>query len=312
MWQLVKEHPTAVLVALFAHLFLLAFFIVNVDWHRDEAGENAADPIHAEAVFDPAMIKAMQAQLPKKQPPPPPPEPEKKVEPEPPKPVEKPDPEVEKRAAALELKKQEEVKRKAEAERKKQEEVKRKAEAERKKQEEAKRKAEAERKKQEEAKRKAEAERKKQEEAKRKAEAERKKKEEARRRALAEKKRIEAERAAEAQRLADELAREEAAMAAAAEQRKLRGLRNSYILAIKQRVQSKWLRPPGSSPNFSCQVKVRQTPNGTVLKVDVASSSTCDEAMRESVKRAVIKADPLPRAKDRRVFDSNIVFTFEP
>ena len=95
-------------------------------------------------------------------------------------------------------------------------------------------------------------------------------------------------------------------------QRRLQGLRADYILAIKQKVQSRWLRPPGSAASFSCVVRVRQSPGGMVLKVDVQPSPSCDPDMQQSVERAVRKAEPLPKPKDSALFERNINFTFEP
>lgn len=322
MWKLVKEHPTAVIVAVLAHLALVAFFVVNIDRKQQLVGEGGVEPIKAEAIIDPSLMPAAEPKAPE-----PPPEPE-------------PDPEEEQRkleeerrqaeleeqkrqqeeaARQAELKKQkeeaekqalaekkaaEEQKRKAEALKKKKEEEARQAEIKRKKEAEAKRQAELKKKQEAEAKRKAELKKKQEAEKRRKAEAERKRKEEARRRAAQRK----AEAEAEARRLAEAQAREEQMLA----DRRLQGERNDYILAIKQRVQSKWLRPPGSSGNFSCKVRVTQAPGGLVLNVVVKPSASCDADMQQSVERAVMKADPLPKAPSKRVYERIINFTFEP
>ncbi len=69
MWELIRKHPRAVLVAAFIHLFLLAFFIVSVDWHRDVPAP--AQPIKARAIIDPKEVAELKKQIE-----PPPPEPE--------------------------------------------------------------------------------------------------------------------------------------------------------------------------------------------------------------------------------------------
>ena len=281
MWALIRQHPTAVLVAVLIHLFLLAFFVVNFDWHRPTGGQPQPAP----------------------EPPPQPTLEEQKAE------------QARQRELAEE-KRRAEARRKAEEARQKKlaEEKRRKAEEERKKKLEAekRRQAEEERRKKLEAekRRKAEEARKKKLEAerRRKAEAERKRKEaERRKRLAAEKRRREAERKAEQERLARMMASEEAALAAAALQRE----RNRYIAAIKRRVQSNWLRPP-DTPTGQCKVLVTQAPNGTILDVKVESSASCNPAMRQSVEKAVWRSDPLPRPPSRKVYERQIRFVFEP
>ena len=168
-------------------------------------------------------------------------------------------------------------------------EAKRKAEAEAKRQaeEEAKRQAEAEarRKAEEEAKRKAE------EEARRKAEAEAKRKAEAAARAKAAR---EAELAAQLQAERDQ-----------AELARVVGL-------IQAKVERNWIRPPGTA-GLKCQVRVRLGTNGSVLLVEVVSSSG-NTAFDRSVAAAVQKADPLPMpgSEGLRARFRDLQFIFEP
>ncbi len=307
MWALIRQHPTAVLVALLIHLLLLAFFVVNFDWHRPTGG--LPQPIEAVAVTDPSQVQALRQQM-AHPPPPQPPEPQT-APPEPPSP-----PAPEPRQEELARQQAAERQRQAEEERRKklEAEQRRKAEEERRKKLEAeqRRKAEEERRKKLEAeqRRKAEEERRKKLEAekRRKAEAERKRREAARRKRLAEERRRRAaEQKAEQERLAQMMASEEAALAAAALQRE----RNRYIAAIKRRVQSNWLRPP-DTPTGNCRVLVTQAPNGTILDVKVEPSPSCNPAMRQSVEKAVWRSDPLPRPPSRQVYERQIRFVFEP
>lgn len=172
-------------------------------------------------------------------------------------------------------------------------------EAERRAKEEAERQArlEAERKAREEAERQAriEAER------KAKAEAERKAREEAERRA-----RAAAEAEARRQAMAEALAAESAARA----ERELADERGRYVAAIKAHVEANWLRPPGAD-DIRCEVRVAQLPGGQI--VDFKLLESCgNEAVDRSVKQAIRKSDPLPRPPDRRVFERELIFTFEP
>jgi colicin import membrane protein len=318
MWDLIRQHPKSVLVAVLIHLFLLAFFIVSVDWHHEVPA--AAQPIRATMVMDAEKVSELKEQIKVEQPPEPEPEPEKDLE--------------EERKAQEAAKKQAEEQRRAEEEKQallqrqreeeqKQAELKRRQEAEKQKQAELKRRQEAEKKKQAELKRKQEAEKKKKAEAlKRKKEAEKKKRlaaEKKRKEAERKKKLAEEKRRKEEQRLrAAEMAAEEERMAAlfaeeqtSLERAQVAGLKNRYMAAIKSRVESRWLQPP-QGPAGSCKVRVKQASTGKVLDVQVLPSASCNEAMRQSVDKAVWRADPLPKAPDPRVFDREIEFTFEP
>lgn len=325
MWDLIKQHPKSVLVAVLIHLFLLAFFIVSVDWHHEVPA--AAQPIKATMVVDAKEVDRLKSQL-KPEPPEPP---EKQVEElkqqeeaerlEQARIEEQKRQEAEKQAALLQQ--QEEAKKKAELEKKQQQEkqrlaeVKRKKEAEKKKQAELKRKQEAERQKKlaEEKRKKAEAlKRKKEAERKKKLAAEKKRKAAERKKKLAEQKRRKeeerlraAEMAAEEERMAQLLAEDQSDL----EQARMAGLKSQYMAAIKSRVESRWLQPSGGVTG-SCEVKVKQASTGTVLDVQVLPSSTCNESMRQSVEKAVWRADPMPRAPDVKVFDREIKFIFEP
>ncbi len=95
------------------------------------------------------------------------------------------------------------------------------------------------------------------------------------------------------------------------ERAQVAGLRSQYMGLIKSRVESKWLQPAGGVTG-SCQVKVKQASTGKILDVQVLSSASCNETMRDSVEKAVWRADPLPKAPDPRVFDRELNFIFEP
>ena len=315
MWDLIRRHPRAVLVALLIHLLLLAFFIINVDWHRDTPA--AAQPIKARAIIDPKAVAELQKQIPDA--PEPPPEDEQKRQEQ--EAAEQERLEEEKKQAELarqraEEEQQAELKRKQEAERKKQADLQRKQEQEKKRLAEQKRKKLEEEKRKQAAEKKRLAEEKKRKEAERrkKLEAEKKRKEAERRKKLAEEKRRKEEERLRAQELALEEQRMNALFAeeqAELEQAQVAGLRSRYIGAIKSRVESRWLQPAGGVTG-SCEVKVKQASTGRVLDVQVLSSSTCSGMMRDSVEKAVWRADPLPKAPDSRVFEREINFIFEP
>ena len=161
------------------------------------------------------------------------------------------------------------------------------------------REAEVERQRQEEAERqrRAEAER------KRLAEIERKQKEEAERRKAAQEARDLAARESELQR---QLAEEEGRM-----QAENAGLLNQYAALIEQRIVRNWNRPPSARSGLDCEVKVAQTPTGTVLSVEVGKCNG-DAAVRQSIEAAVLRSSPLPPPPDPRLFERNLLLRFRP
>ena len=156
-----------------------------------------------------------------------------------------------------------------------------------------------------ERKRQVEVERQRQAEAERKrvAEIERKQKEEAERRKAAQEARDRATRESELQRqLAEEEGRMEAESA---------GLLNQYIAMIEQRVVRNWNRPPSARSGLECEVRVTQTPAGTVLSAQVGKCNG-DSAVRQSIEAAVLRSSPLPPPPDARLFERNLLLIFRP
>jgi colicin import membrane protein len=156
-----------------------------------------------------------------------------------------------------------------------------------------------------ERKRQAEEERQQRAEAERKrvAEIERKQKEEAQKRRAAEEARAQEVREAELQRQLEE---EEGRMSA-----ENSGLLNQYIAMIEQRIVRNWNRPPSARAGLECEVRVAQTPNGTVLSVQLGTCNG-DAAVRQSIEAAVMRSSPLPPPPDPRLFERNLVLVFKP
>lgn len=135
---------------------------------------------------------------------------------------------------------------------------------------------------------------------------------------LAAKRKIEQERkrkevAAAKQRAAEQALKEKLAeedrQLKAAQAARLKSLREKYMVSIRNRVRSKWIRPPSVKGNLSCKVGVQQIPGGEVVNVTVTS---CDggESFRRSVELAVYKASPLPSPSVADLFERDIEFTF--
>lgn len=156
-----------------------------------------------------------------------------------------------------------------------------------------------------ERKRQAEVEKQRQAEAERKrvAEIERKQQEEAQRRKAAEDARALAAREDELRRqLEEEEGRNQAASA---------GLLNQYIALIEQRIVRNWNRPPSARSGLECEIKVTQTPTGTVLSAQVGKCNG-DAAVQQSIEAAVLRSSPLPPPPDPRLFERNLLLIFRP
>lgn len=88
------------------------------------------------------------------------------------------------------------------------------------------------------------------------------------------------------------------------------GLLAQYQAALVAAINSKWTRPESIPVGAKCRLTIRQMVGGNVVSVEVAPPCAYDEAGRESVKRAVLKADPLPYAGFEDVFNRNLTITF--
>lgn len=296
MWKSIRENPRAVIYAVLMHLVLLVLLIIGLDWTPKVVRPPGVKvPIEAELVTEDPLkqIQERKQEEARKQ------EQQRRQE----------EKRAQEKAAA-------EAKAKAEAQAKQQAEAKAKAaaEAKQKAELEAKQKAEAEAKQkaaaEAKAKAAAEAKKKAEAEAKKKADAEAKKKAEAEAKKKAE---------AEAKRKAEEAARREAEaalqaqLAEEAEQRRALSELEKFIPYIQQKVQSNWIRPPGSPEGLVCVVNVRLIPGGEVTAARVVQSSG-DPVFDRSVESAVLKASPLPMPQDATLFKHfrEINFKFNP
>ncbi|WP_428103350.1 cell envelope integrity protein TolA [Candidatus Rariloculus sp.] len=140
--------------------------------------------------------------------------------------------------------------------------------------------------------------------AERRAEQERQRQEEERRRLQAEAEaREQAERERELQRL----------LAAEEERRRAEqaGLLGEYIRQIENRIQRNWIRPVTATADLECVVNVTQIPSGDVVDVRVGECNG-DDAVVQSIERAVLRASPLPRPPQQILFERNLIVTFRP
>jgi colicin import membrane protein len=285
MWQAIRKHPRAMLGAVLAHLLFVVILVVSFQF-SDSSLAPVGQPqeiIEVEAVDE----KVIQKELDK--------------------------------IKAAEQRKKDEARKAREAKLKEQ----------RRKEELKKQKAAAARKLKEqqaaEKKRLAELEKKKKEKLaaeKRRLEAERKRKEEEARLA-----RLEAERKAKEKQeaLQAEIARQEAefqkqleaerlARQAEAQRQAQQSEIDKYKRDIQEKIERKWNIPATASEELKCKVKVRLSPSGDVVVVQILESSG-NVAFDNSVENAIYRAVPLPIPPvDSGLFDEfrEVDFTFDP
>ena len=93
----------------------------------------------------------------------------------------------------------------------------------------------------------------------------------------------------------------------------LNTLKSAYVNNIAARVKSLW-RYQGAEDDWTAEVYIVQDRDGTVVAVDVRNSNVGDsqkaKVFKDSIRRAVYKASPLPSAPDEAVFDRELIFVF--
>ncbi|MEJ0084221.1 MAG: cell envelope integrity protein TolA [Pseudomonadota bacterium] len=87
---------------------------------------------------------------------------------------------------------------------------------------------------------------------------------------------------------------------------------NRWHAAIVARITRAWIRPPSARAGVQCSVSVSQVPGGEVTSVHVNGCTGGDDALRESVERAVYNASPLPTPPPGVPFERILELTFAP
>jgi len=123
------------------------------------------------------------------------------------------------------------------------------------------------------------------------------------------KRKAEADARDRAQREADLQARlaEEERRAAAVSS----GAQAQYVAQIRARIQRNWIRPASARAGLKCVVKVTQIPGGEVVSASLGACNG-DEAVKQSIISAVLRASPLPAPEDPTLFVRNLNFEFVP
>jgi colicin import membrane protein len=88
-----------------------------------------------------------------------------------------------------------------------------------------------------------------------------------------------------------------------------KGILDAYGAAIKAKVTAQWYKPPGWQPQWTCNVRISQASDGTVLNVKILQCGG-DQLFQRSVQQAIERASPLPLPSDMSLFSPSINFTF--
>ena len=83
-----------------------------------------------------------------------------------------------------------------------------------------------------------------------------------------------------------------------------------YAAAIQQAVVAQWNRPDNIPNGTRCRILIKQLPGGEVMSAEVQSGCAMDAAARDSIERAVLRAQPLPFRGYETVFRRELMFTF--
>ena len=83
-----------------------------------------------------------------------------------------------------------------------------------------------------------------------------------------------------------------------------------YAAAIQQAVVAQWNRPDNVANGTRCRILIKQLPGGEVMSAEVQLGCAMDAAARDSIERAVLRAQPLPFRGYETVFRRELMFTF--
>lgn len=116
--------------------------------------------------------------------------------------------------------------------------------------------------------------------------------------------------AAELQRQLDE---EAAAQRASQKHQQLLSLRQTYISSISAKVKDNWRTPARISPEAQCDLRITQTPTGSVTSVKIVNcNSHATKQFKEAAEKAVYRSEPLPAPPVKELFERVITFEFKP
>ncbi|MFL6593556.1 MAG: cell envelope integrity protein TolA [Luteimonas sp.] len=290
----------ALLLALLLHVLLFGLAFIGLWWTRDNAVSAAGSPVVADLIDPNALSAAARRTLAA------PPRPAKPLETPPPQPIPEPRPQespvpqqqqAQERVPVPDVVEQERVDREAEAAELRQREQEEKHRQEQVDLTERERQAEAEQK---------------QRLAQQLDEIRKAKAKAAREASLAEQK-LQQIADARSHNAAEEAAQADADASAPPGNNGIdESLLAKYQAAIQAAIRAQWVKPDSVASGDQCRLTIRQLPGGEVMDGSVSFGSPCqfDEAARDSIERAVLKAQPLPYAGYESVFRRTLNLTF--
>jgi colicin import membrane protein len=86
---------------------------------------------------------------------------------------------------------------------------------------------------------------------------------------------------------------------------------DNYAAAIQASVTQNWNRPDSAQAGLKCSINITQIPGGDVISVTLGSPCNADDATRNSIEQAVMKAAPLPYQGYEKVFQRSIKLNFK-
>ena len=89
-------------------------------------------------------------------------------------------------------------------------------------------------------------------------------------------------------------------------------MRQSYILAIKEKIERNWKVPSKTSVAPKCEVQVIQRPGGIVVEIMFLSCNGSSKSYRDSIEHAIMKAEPFPKPPSNELFSGHLLFVFRP
>jgi len=110
-----------------------------------------------------------------------------------------------------------------------------------------------------------------------------------------------------------QLEEEASAQRAVQKRKQMLSLRETYISAISAKVRDNWRTPARISPKAQCDLRITQTPKGSVTSVKVLNCNEfATKQFKEAAEKAVYRSEPIPAPPVKELFERVITFEFKP
>lgn len=92
---------------------------------------------------------------------------------------------------------------------------------------------------------------------------------------------------------------------------RLASLKGKWSALIGLKIHNEWIEPPSTPSDLKCTLIVHQVPGGDVIDAKVTQCNG-DDAVRQSIVTAALKASPLPPPPDPSIFEREVTVLFCP